>query len=104
MVYHKTDQHLTIYDGYDVELAAKFIKKITLENVQKTYSLTGKIEYDLTNPEDKHWLYEMFVAYFFGKESSMTPITKYMNNEIKQDMIKEKKNLQMNQMKKYLSI
>ena len=91
LVYHKTDQHLTIYDGYDVELAAKFIKKITLENVQKTYSLTGKIEYDLTNPEDKHWLYEMFVAYFFGKESSMTPITKYMNNEIKQDMIKEKK-------------
>ena len=46
----------------------------------------------------------MFVAYFFGKESSMTPITKYMNNEIKQDMIKEKKNLQMDQMKKYLSI
>ena len=33
----------------------------------------------------------MFVAYFCGKGSSMTPITKYMNNEIKQDMIKEKK-------------
>ena len=104
LVYDKSGQHLTIYDSYDVELAAKFIKKITLENVQKTYSLTGKIEYDLTNPEDKHWLYEMFVAYFCSKGSSMTPITKYMNNEIKQDMIKEKKNLQMDQMKKYLSI
>ena len=91
LVYNKNDQHLTIYDSYDVELAAKFIKKITLENVQKTYSLTGKIEYDLTNPEDKHWLYEMFVAYFCSKGSSMTPITKYMNNEIKQDMIKENK-------------
>ena len=33
----------------------------------------------------------MSVAYFCGKGSSMTPITKYMNNEIKQDMIKEKK-------------
>ena len=33
----------------------------------------------------------MFVAYFCGKGSSMTPITKYINNEIKQDMIKEKK-------------
>ena len=33
----------------------------------------------------------MFVAYFCGKGSSMTPITKYMNNEIKQDMIKENK-------------
>ena len=67
------------------------LKRITSENIQKTYSLTGKIEYDLTNPEDKHWLYEMLVAYFCGKGSSMTPITKYMNNEIKQDMIKEKK-------------
>ena len=34
---------------------------------------------------------KLFVAYFRGKGSSMTPITKYMNNEIKQDMIKEKK-------------
>ena len=33
----------------------------------------------------------MFVAYFCGKRSSMTPITKHMNNEIKQDMIKQKK-------------
>ena len=33
----------------------------------------------------------MLVAYFCGKGPSMTPITKYMNNEIKQDMIKEKK-------------
>ena len=36
LVYNKNDQHLTIYDSYDVELAAKFIKKITLENIQKT--------------------------------------------------------------------
>ena len=40
LVYDKSDQHLTIYDSYDVELAAKFVKKITLENVQKTYRLT----------------------------------------------------------------
>ena len=46
----------------------------------------------------------MFVAHFCSKGSSMTPITKYMNNEIKQDMIKEKNILQMKQMKKYLSI
>ena len=46
----------------------------------------------------------MLVAYFCGKGSSMTPITKYMNNEIKPDMIKEKNILQMDQMKKYLSI
>ena len=59
--------------------------------MQKTYSLTGKIEYDLTDPEDKPWLHEMFVAYFCCKGSSMTPITKYMNNKIKQDMLKAKK-------------
>ena len=34
----------------------------------------------------------------------MTSITKYMNNEIKKDMIKEKNILQMKQMKNYLSI
>ena len=45
----------------------------------------------MTNPEDKHWLYEIFVAYFCGKGSRMTSITKYMNNGIKKDMIKEKK-------------
>ena len=33
----------------------------------------------------------MFVAYFCGKGSIMTPITKCMNNEIEQDIIKEKK-------------
>ena len=33
----------------------------------------------------------MFAAYFCGKSSSMTPITQYINNEIKQDMINEKK-------------
>ena len=32
----------------------------------------------------------MFVAYFCGKGSIMTPITKCMNNEIEQDIIKEK--------------
>ena len=43
LVYNKSNQYLAIYDSYDAELAAKFIEKITLENVQKTYSLTGKI-------------------------------------------------------------
>ena len=43
LVYNKSDQYLAIHDSYDAELAAKFIEKITLENVQKTYSLTGKI-------------------------------------------------------------
>ena len=32
LVYNKNDQHLTIYDSYDVELAAKFVKK---NNIRK---------------------------------------------------------------------
>ena len=39
LVYDKSDQHQTIYDSYDVELAAK--QALTLENASTTYSLTG---------------------------------------------------------------
>ena len=46
----------------------------------------------------------MFVAYFCGKGSSMTPITKYMTNELKQDMSKEKKYFADESDEKYLSI
>ena len=46
LVYDKSYQHQTIYDSYDAELAAKFIKNVQLENASSTYSLTGQLEYD----------------------------------------------------------
>ena len=59
---------------YDVELAAKFMQALTLENASTTYSLTGQLEYNISNDDDKHWLYEMFVAYYCNG-CSMAPLT-----------------------------
>ena len=47
LVYDKSYQHLMICDSYDLELAAKLIKSVKFENTSTTYSLTGKLEYDV---------------------------------------------------------
>ena len=59
-VYDRSYQHTTIYDSYDVELACFQIK---FENPSITYSLTGKLSYDLTREDDKNMLYKMLVAH-----------------------------------------
>ena len=51
LVYDKSYQHLTIYDSYDIELTAKLIQSIKFENTSTTYSLTGKLEYDIKNSD-----------------------------------------------------
>ena len=57
IVYDNSYQHNTIYDSYDVELAAKLIKTIKFENTSSTYSLTGKLTYDLEKEDNKYQLY-----------------------------------------------
>ena len=64
LVFDKSDQHQTVYDSYDAELAAKYVQLLALENASTTYSLTGQLEYNVSNEDDKHWLYQMFVAYY----------------------------------------
>ena len=56
IVYDKSYQHTTICDSYDLELAAKLIKLIKFENTSSTYSLTGKLSYDLEKEEEKFLL------------------------------------------------
>ena len=63
IVYDKSYQHTTIYDSYDLELAARLIQSLKFENTSSTYSLTGKLLYDLEKEEDKHLIYKMFVAH-----------------------------------------
>ena len=53
IVYDKSYQHTSIYDSYDLERAAKLIKSIKFENTSTTYSLTGKLSYDLEKEEEK---------------------------------------------------
>ena len=89
MVFDKSDQHQTVYDSYDVELAAKYMQFLASENASTTYSLTGQLEYNVSNEDDKHWLYQMSVAYHC-EGCSAAPLTQYKNNEIKQELTKEK--------------
>lgn len=43
-VYDKSDQNQTIFDSYGVELAAKFVQVLALENPSTRYSLTGHLK------------------------------------------------------------
>ena len=89
LVYDRSDQHQTIYNSYDLELAACNIQSLTLENATSTYSITGVVEYNIDNENDKHPLYSMFVTYNCNG-CSAAPITQYRNNEIFQEITKEK--------------
>ena len=80
-VYDKSYQHTTIYDSYDLELATKLIKTIKFENTSTTYSLTGKLSYDLESEDDKNILYKMLVAHSCDGYSS-APLTQNKNNQI----------------------
>ena len=42
IVYDKNDKHTSVYDSFNVELAAKTVKSIKLSNFTETYSLTNK--------------------------------------------------------------
>ena len=88
IVYNTSYQHTTIYDSYDLELAAKLIQTIKFENTSTTYSITGKLFFDLEKDEDKNILCKMFVAY--NCEGCISaPLMQYKNNEIYQEMTEE---------------
>ena len=59
-----------------------------MENTSSTYSLTGKLLFDLEREEDKHVIYKMFVALVCDGCSS-APLTQYKNNDIYWDLITE---------------
>ena len=58
LVSDKSDKHTTIYDSYNVELAAKYIKSVKLSNFTEIYSLTNEKKYDTDNLMQKHLLYK----------------------------------------------
>ena len=88
IVYDKSYQHTTIYDSYDLEIAAKLIKSIKFENTSSTYSLAGKLSYDLEKEDKKYLLYKMLVAHACDGCSS-APLTQYKNNPIYQEITEE---------------
>ena len=88
LVYDKSYQHLTIYDSYDLELAAKLIKSVKFENTSTTYSHTGKLEYDVNKNDKLHILCKTFLAYQCNGYSTALLI-QYKNNEIYQEITTE---------------
>ena len=42
LVFDKSDKHTTIYDSYNAELAAKYIKFVKLTKFTEIYSLTNE--------------------------------------------------------------
>ena len=88
LVYDKSYQHETIYDSYDLELAAQLIQSVKFQNTSKAYSLTGKVEFDIKNNDEKYLLYNMFVVYQCDGNTSAT-ITQYKNNEVYQNVTSE---------------
>ena len=85
MVFDKSNQNETVYDSYDEELAAKYVQLLALENVSTKYSLTGQLEYNVSN---KHELYQMFLAYYC-EGCNTASLTQYKNNKIKQELTKK---------------
>ena len=90
LVYNKSDQHTTIYDSYNHELAAKWIKSLRLSNFTKIYSLTNEKKYDVDNVIQRHLLYKQFMAWGCGV-SSVALLGDYMNNPVFQELPSEDK-------------
>ena len=59
------------------------IQSIKFENTTSTCSLTGKLQYDYKNKDEKTMLYKMFVAYNCNR-CSTAPLTQHKNNPIYQ--------------------
>ena len=51
LVYDKSNQHNSIYDSYDVELASTKIQSITLKNACNIHSTLNSIKF---NTDDSH--------------------------------------------------
>ena len=64
------------------------IQSIKFENATSTYSLTGKLEYNYKNEDEKNITYKMFIADKFNG-CSTAPLTQDKNNEIYQDITPE---------------
>ena len=78
----------TIYNSYNVELAAKYIQSTKLSNFTEIYSLTNEKKYDVSDVTQKHLLCKQFVAWSCNRCSS-APLSDYINNPVHQELIDE---------------
>ena len=85
LVFDRSDQHLSIYDSYNAEVAVTQIKSIKLQNASNTYSEFNTVKFDLEDQEDQYMLYNAFTAWV-TEESSIETQSDYAYNEICQQL------------------
>ena len=62
-MFDKSGKHTSLYDSYNIELAAKYIKLVKLSNFTEIYSLTNENKYDMDNLTQKYFLSKQIVAW-----------------------------------------
>ena len=87
LVYDRSEQHNSVYDSYNAELAATHTASVQLENLNNKYGEINR-KFDLTDEHDKYLMYRNFVAWTTGQGSSVGPLTQYANNKIYKELIK----------------
>ena len=86
----KSDEHTTIYDSYNREMAAQLIKTLQLCNFTEIYILASKKKYSVDNLIQRHLLYKQFLAWNCNG-SSVVPLSDYMDNPIFQELPDEER-------------
>ena len=85
LVHNKSEQHRSIYNSYNVELASTKVKSITLENASNTICTFNSIKFDTDDSHDKFSLYNQFVVWYC-KDSSIALLSDYANNPLFQEL------------------
>ena len=88
LVFDKSDKHTTIYDSYNAELAAKYIKSVQVSNFTEIYSLTNEKKYGMDNLTQKHLIHKQFVTWACNGCSTAS-LTDYLNKPIYQELTDE---------------
>ena len=84
-MYDRSDQHRSIYDSYNTELASTKIISIKLENASNTYNSFNSVKFDTDDAHDKYLCYSQFFAWYC-KGSSIAPLSDCLHNPIFQEL------------------
>ena len=87
LVYDKSEQHNSVYDSYNAELAATLISTVQLENLNNKYGEINR-KHDLTDEPDKYLMYKNFVGWATGRGCTVGALTQYANNDTYKELIK----------------
>ena len=90
LVYDSNEQHKSIYDSHNAEVAVGQISPIKLENVSDTYSEFNTIKFVLTDEHDRYILYFAFTTWIC-KGPSIAPLTYYAHNINYQKAVRQEK-------------